>query len=247
MQIRIKRSSLQSTITRSDYSLFQFLGDVGALYGTLEIIFNFLLKTVFQIGVLVEQKIISGVFRLRQKSKPLIIRRLKITYLDWLCSFVVCLKSRRKKLKSMARAQGLRRIERELDIVRFIRQSLMLTALVKVQTTKVQRQLLRRQWNITVGGKDEIHSTSESTCSEGYKFPPSIDNNRINNSLIANLKRQKDPDLFERANQQINQRALEPMNSQLNQLNGQTDLSIDQQIQAVELTNHKSSRNPPHT
>jgi hypothetical protein len=46
LQLRIMRSNKKKVISRSDYSYFQFLGDVGALYSTLEIIFNFALITI---------------------------------------------------------------------------------------------------------------------------------------------------------------------------------------------------------
>ena len=48
---------------------------------------------------------------------------------------------------------GLRRIDRELDIVYFIRKQFVLNAIIKALTTPLQRGLARRQFSLIVGDK----------------------------------------------------------------------------------------------
>jgi hypothetical protein len=118
-----------------------FIGDVGALYGTFEIFFNFLLSTVLQASVILEQSIISGVFRQRKNQKSLDLYPCTISYTDWFISlFALCLPSGEDlKRKGRMRTQGLRRIERELDVQRFIRNQIILAAFLRTQTTSLQR------------------------------------------------------------------------------------------------------------
>jgi hypothetical protein len=53
---------------------------------------------------------------------------------------------------------GMRRVDRELDIVYFIRKSLMLTAVLKAHTTKKQRSLAYQNYSYNVFPKWQLDS-----------------------------------------------------------------------------------------
>jgi hypothetical protein len=69
----------------------------------------------------------------------------------------------------------------------------MIKALIKAQSTKVQRQLLRRHRGLTVGDINNDKTTTDSSDSEFYEFPQRIDDNRINQALLMGLKKKEKP------------------------------------------------------
>ncbi len=60
------------------------------------------------------------------------------------------------------RKKGLRRIERELDVSRFIRKQIAMTAIIKALTTKAERKYLKQNYRFMLGDDSEISTTSES-------------------------------------------------------------------------------------
>ena len=56
----------------------------------------------------------------------------------------------------------MRRINRELNMVNFLRKSIMLTSLINSITTPDQRLLLRRQFKLMLGHINESTSTEDS-------------------------------------------------------------------------------------
>ena len=65
-------------ISRSDYTVLSYIGDVGALLGTLQLISSVILLNVFQINILAENDLLVKVFRLRKKHYK--TEEFKITY-----------------------------------------------------------------------------------------------------------------------------------------------------------------------
>jgi hypothetical protein len=65
------------------------------------------------------------------------------------------------------REVGLRRIERELDVSRFIRKQITMTAIIKALTTNAERSCLKNNYRFMLGDDKEVLTTSESD-SEGY-------------------------------------------------------------------------------
>lgn len=71
----------QTQIHRSDYTFLAFIGDVGALLGTLQLISSALLINVLQINILAENDLLSSVFRLRSSNFK--TTKFRLTYLQW--------------------------------------------------------------------------------------------------------------------------------------------------------------------
>lgn len=101
--------------SRSNYTLLALLGDVGAVLDTLQKICAFLLLSIFKIGVLLENHLISGIFK---KGLPNYkVKKIRLSYCNWLCwvlCFPLCFMKRNEQNK--IRDVGNRRIERELDV-----------------------------------------------------------------------------------------------------------------------------------
>jgi hypothetical protein len=62
----------------------------------------------------------------------------------------------------LIRKVGLRRIEREIDIVRYIRNQITLTTIIKAMTSKSERTAVRNSFRFMVGNESEVNTTSES-------------------------------------------------------------------------------------
>jgi hypothetical protein len=108
---------------RSNYTLLNFVGDIGALFSTLSGIASFIL-TLFN-DTIIKNHLINEIFKERSCYQNQLPIPIKITFYDWfkqvphsICPNWRLLKEHRlTKLRKV----GLRRIERELDISRFIR------------------------------------------------------------------------------------------------------------------------------
>jgi hypothetical protein len=66
----------------------------------------------------------------------------------------------------MIREVGSRRIERELDITRFIRNQSIIRAILRSKTTKKERALARRNYRLIVDSSSEQHTTSSSSTTD---------------------------------------------------------------------------------
>ena len=62
----------------------------------------------------------------------------------------------------MKRKVGLRRINRELDIVHFLRKQIIFETIIKAMTTKYERFLARKNYRLMVPDTDELLTTTES-------------------------------------------------------------------------------------
>jgi len=91
-----------------------------------------------------------------------------MTYTQWLCKELPKLYLLRcfcfKKDKNhYIRQVANRRIERQLDMVHFLRQQITLNAIIRAKTTKVERKLARRNFKLVVGDTEEIATTESSS------------------------------------------------------------------------------------
>ena len=57
------------------------------------------------------------------------------------------------------RKVGLRRIERELDVARFIRKQLATTAIINALTTKNERNYLKRNYRFMLGDENKKNAS----------------------------------------------------------------------------------------
>jgi hypothetical protein len=137
-------------IQRTDYSILQFVGDIGALQGTLFQVAPLLLSKIFWISFLLESHLINAIFRRRNESK----NRYPRTHLEYFFSVLKNLRNS-SKFKHMSRL-GLRRVDRELDVVYFIRKGMAQTAILKAITTKTQRSLAYRNYRFRLGKEKRL-------------------------------------------------------------------------------------------
>lgn len=105
---------------RNVYTVLNFLGDVGALMSVLTGFVSLMLYKVVQLDLLWENHVINNVFRKRPKTdfdKPAPIQIDFFSALRaQLCSMRVCKNDQFRKRKAL-----IRRIERELDVSRYVR------------------------------------------------------------------------------------------------------------------------------
>ena len=73
---------------------------------------------------------------------------------------------------------GLRRMERELDIVYFMRKQFVLNSIIRALTTKVQRGLARRQYSLIVGDRKDQYTTESSDS--GFEMPEQVEDTPLN-------------------------------------------------------------------
>jgi hypothetical protein len=116
-------------IERSDYTLLNFLGDISATFGALSSIVGIFLVNVLRIQTMFDSYLINKVFRYKKPGNNQ-LKTLKLSYSSWLCNKICkvigpfskfCNQSNFSKLDHKMRKIGTRRIDRELDIARFIR------------------------------------------------------------------------------------------------------------------------------
>ena len=196
----------KTTISRQSYTFLTFIGDVGALQGTLTLIFGSVLVNVLRIDILLENDLISSVFRKRKVGDGFGVQKFALTYMQWLRSYIgglcllvvcrccgYCSKSRQE----MIRAVGSRRIERELDITRFIRNQYILRAIIRSKTSKKERALARRTYRLIVDCSSEKDSTeSSSTTDDNISFERE-EIEREFPVLYSELRKRKAPKLIE--------------------------------------------------
>lgn len=190
---RVFQSRETISFERENLSWLDFLGDVGALQGALTSIAGIFLGWC-KIGIVLNNSLVQNTFRERD-TKSLKTKRVKISFLMWLrqtSTFKLCCKNFIcRDLKSCCRwvwcpwyqptekppeksyseitTVGLRRIEREMDIVYFLRKQFILNALIKSLTTKSHRRLARRQYEFMVGNKKDVPTSSESSSDPDCK------------------------------------------------------------------------------
>jgi hypothetical protein len=102
-------------ISRTDYTVLSYIGDVGALLGTLQLISGVILVNVFSINILAENDMLNDVFRLRRKHHK--TAHFKLTYCHWLCrelprKYLFGCYFKKRERNHYIREMGNRRIER---------------------------------------------------------------------------------------------------------------------------------------
>lgn len=83
---------------------------------------------------------------------------------------------------------GLRRIEREMDVTKYIRSQLILTAILKALTTKQERIFLKHNYRFMIGDDEETSTTSESE-SDGYQTDFVTSEFKIGKNLLNDVKK----------------------------------------------------------
>ena len=129
--------------------MLNFVGDIGALFSTLSGIASVIL-TLLRKDVILENHLLNEVFKKRPRDHTQSPIPLKITFYDWMkqVPFSMCPNWRLLKEHKLTKLRkvGLRRIERELDVARFIRKQLAMTAIIKALTTKAERNCLKQNY-----------------------------------------------------------------------------------------------------
>lgn len=116
-----------SATTRSVYTILDLVGDVGALYDSLNLIWAFVLVYIFRVAIFLENLVLTSVFRKRIDEMK--YKTFSLSYLSWFtdacrncCCRCCCWALKYKPTQNeRIRSVGLRRIERELDAARFVR------------------------------------------------------------------------------------------------------------------------------
>ena len=100
--------------------------------------------------------------------------------MSMLCSARCCKYEQAKKRKVL-----MRRIERELDISRYVRQQIMFAGIFRALMSKKSRLLSKRNYAFFEPAKDECSSTSSSGSEPEYRSP-----SRKQHDLEHNLREQ---------------------------------------------------------
>jgi len=77
-------SSDHTYITRTQYTFLAWLGDVGALLDALQKIAGIIVVGLLKIRVLLENDLLSSIFRMRVSKSDLKITNVKFSYCGWL-------------------------------------------------------------------------------------------------------------------------------------------------------------------
>ena len=94
----------------------------------------------------------------------------------------------RKHKLTLFREVGLRRIERELDVTRFIRNQLKIQAIINALTTKKERVFLKHNYRFMLGDENEVSDTFES-ASEGYQTDFEKSEFKVGHNLFNDLRK----------------------------------------------------------
>ena len=130
--------------SRSIYTVWDFLGDVGGLFDMIRLLTQPIVTlSSALLGTGLHRFLISALFKIERRQKPeehfiTHIRKRKpfhIQLCSWLCS------QRNKRYQS--KAEDI--IANELDIVNFLKHQMINTIQLRLQFTKFERFLLRNQ------------------------------------------------------------------------------------------------------
>lgn len=190
-------------ITRTDYTFLTYIGDVGALLGTLQLISSVILTNLLQINILAENDLLSQVFRSRKNN--LKTAKFKLTYCEWLSkeflrNKILCCYKFKKERSHLIREVGNRRIERSLDMVHFLRTHMMFTAVIRAKTNKTERKLARKNYQMIVGNQNEAETTSSSSSGDNINLKDpvlKIQNKTLYNMMFKKSRKKLDQDIGE--------------------------------------------------
>ena len=122
-KFKLLRSRNINIYGQSVTTSLQLLGDVGAVYSTLWSLFSIFLFIFLKVDVVSQNLLLNGIFE-RVESENM--HKSKFSYLQFVVSesghiIMCCRKKSRFRHPRNDRRVGLRRIERQLDIIRFLR------------------------------------------------------------------------------------------------------------------------------
>lgn len=127
---------------RNVYTALDFLGDVGSLTTLLTGLALFFLHQIVRIDLLWENHVINHVFKKRpntDSSRPISLQVDFLQALKSLKIFTYCCQNKQARKRKVM----MRRIERELDLARFIKQQIISAGVLKAITNKKTRILAR--------------------------------------------------------------------------------------------------------
>ena len=128
MTVHIEVTHGHTTVTRKNYTLFDFFGDVGALKGSLIDICSLFLSFL-KLEAVLQSVLLNGVFS--QKTEDGRKKPSSFSYLNWLfdgfflCCF--CRTRRRQKLREL----GISRVDKHLDAVHYLKSSIFTRAALR--------------------------------------------------------------------------------------------------------------------
>lgn len=194
MRFELQSSNLYKTYTRTDYNILQFIGDVGALYQTLRDLIGIFLSFFLRYEFYLSAHLINNVFARRQKSSEKLYPRHHLQLFRTLCCNICKFKTKRRELNHISTVAS-RRIDRELDIIYFLKKQMMLSAVINALTSKNQRVLARRNYrfkiNSRVGGDlpSDVDSTTESGNEYVDQETSNQDDDRVTKTLYEDRHR----------------------------------------------------------
>jgi len=108
------------TNSRVSYSLIQFISDLGGFSVCLFIACTFVINAVLSLQVSLDNKIMHGVFR-RRLTDSMQLGYVSVNYRQYVVATVTSLFCLRRPRNELWRKVTIRRVNRELDISRFLR------------------------------------------------------------------------------------------------------------------------------
>ena len=130
--------------TRSIYTIWDLLGDIGGLFDMLKLMQSpFVTFFSFLFGIGLETHLVQAMFKVQKTLSPnpnfleIIQKRkkLKIVSCNWLFN------KRNKRLQDSA----IEKISQELDIVHLLKNQMITSQVIRLLFTKLERVLLRNQ------------------------------------------------------------------------------------------------------
>jgi len=177
LKLELTSSNEFKSYTRTDYNILQFIGDVGALFGTLKDLISLFLSFVLRYEFYLSAHLINNVFTKRGRpSADVLYPRHHYEYFKCVCR--LCKRRTTRELNHVNKV-GSRRIDRELDIIYFLKKQMMVSALLNSITTKNQRVLARKNYRFKINTKlqkgQDPPSDDESTPESGNEFDQKFD------------------------------------------------------------------------
>lgn len=81
----------------------------------------------------------------------------------------------------------MRRIDRELDIARFVRNQILLSGIIKALTTRDQRQIAKRRYALILNKKSDPKTTEDTHSDVDITIYPPID--RFEHNLQSQMNK----------------------------------------------------------
>lgn len=139
----------QAQIIRLNYSSMDYIRDVGAMFLALVLLTEIILNRIFNLPVLLENDMISGIFRERVSGAMYASKRIELSYFGWYCAwisdtFCCCCQPRDRDV--VIREAGTRRMNRMLDVSTLARENHMMKSLIRSKSSNVEEALVKMNY-----------------------------------------------------------------------------------------------------